>query len=409
MNRRLGSCLLGFVLVTALASVGALGGVADAQAAASPQPQSTPEEFDGTLFRLTVYENGSARWTVQHSRPLNDSEKADFERFAEEFRQTETQTYTDFRNRSRNLVAFGEDATGRPMNATAFSRDAYVRELGQTRGSIEMSFRWTNFARTEGDRVVVSDVFEGGMYVGPDQRLRIERGPSLAFTNATPSPDSMTVRGDLAASESITWVGEARFLDQRPSVTFLPRGSAGGKLTTAAAGDGAASGGDGAAGDGQGTPARGDAGGMMPVLLAGGLVVLILAGGLALYGGYVPSGRGGILDRQSGDDGASGSTDIDAGGGGGAGAAPTAGAAEVSEEDLLSDEDRVLHLLDENDGRMKQVAIVEETEWSKSKVSMLLSDMEDEGQISKLRLGRENIISLAGQEPEAAGSPFEDE
>jgi len=40
---------------------------------------------------------------------------------------------------------------------------------------------------------------------------------------------------------------------------------------------------------------------------------------------------------------------------------------------------------------------------------MLLSDMEDEGQISKLRLGRENIISLAGQEPEAAGSPFEDE
>jgi len=146
----------------------------------------------------------------------------------------------------------------------------------------------------------------------------------------------------------------------------------------------------------------------MPVLLAGGVVLLLLAGGVAWYRGYVPSGSGGILDRQSGDDGASGSTDVDAGGSGGA-AAATAGAAEVPEGDLLSDEDRVLHLLDENDGRMKQVAIVEETEWSKSKVSMLLSDMEDEGQISKLRLGRENIISLAGQEPEAAGSPFEDE
>jgi uncharacterized membrane protein len=66
-------------------------------------------------------------------------------------------------------------------------------------------------------------------------------------------------------------------------------------------------------------------------------------------------------------------------------------------------------LLDERGGRMKQVEIVEETGWSKSKVSMLLSEMEEEGQISKLRVGRENIISKKGMEPEAAGSPFDDE
>jgi predicted transcriptional regulator len=57
---------------------------------------------------------------------------------------------------------------------------------------------------------------------------------------------------------------------------------------------------------------------------------------------------------------------------------------------------------------MHQVDIVDETDWSKSKVSMLLWDMEDEGTISKLRVGRENIVSLAGHEPDAAGSPFED-
>jgi uncharacterized membrane protein len=74
----------------------------------------------------------------------------------------------------------------------------------------------------------------------------------------------------------------------------------------------------------------------------------------------------------------------------------------------LSDEDRVIQLLEENGGRMKQVNIVDNTEWSKSKVSMLLSDMEDDGEISKLRVGRENIISLAGEEPDAAGSPFEE-
>jgi len=74
----------------------------------------------------------------------------------------------------------------------------------------------------------------------------------------------------------------------------------------------------------------------------------------------------------------------------------------------LSDEEEVLRLLEENGGRMKQVNIVENTDWSKSKVSMLLSDMEEDDEISKLRVGRENIISLAGEEPDAAGSPFEE-
>jgi len=84
------------------------------------------------------------------------------------------------------------------------------------------------------------------------------------------------------------------------------------------------------------------------------------------------------------------------------------GSAEPQEK-ARSDEDRVMELLEANDGRMKQVRIVEETDWSKSKVSMLLSDMEDDGEISKLRVGRENIISKAGEEPDAVGSPFDDE
>ena len=40
---------------------------------------------------------------------------------------------------------------------------------------------------------------------------------------------------------------------------------------------------------------------------------------------------------------------------------------------------------------------------------MLLSDMEEDEEISKLRVGRENIVSLTGHEPDAAGSPFDDD
>ncbi|MFC6904385.1 helix-turn-helix transcriptional regulator [Halalkalicoccus tibetensis] len=81
---------------------------------------------------------------------------------------------------------------------------------------------------------------------------------------------------------------------------------------------------------------------------------------------------------------------------------------DVPDEPMaLTDEERVLRLLDSNGGRMRQTAIVETTGWSKSKTSMLLSEMESEGSISKLRVGRENLISRPGSEPEAMRSPLE--
>jgi uncharacterized membrane protein len=51
-------------------------------------------------------------------------------------------------------------------------------------------------------------------------------------------------------------------------------------------------------------------------------------------------------------------------------------------------------LLEQKGGRMKQADIVEETGWSNAKVSQLLSAMEEDGRIDKLRIGRENLISF---------------
>lgn len=59
-----------------------------------------------------------------------------------------------------------------------------------------------------------------------------------------------------------------------------------------------------------------------------------------------------------------------------------------------SDADRVAALLAEHDGQMKQSEIVEATEWSKAKVSRLLSRMDDHDRIRKRQDGRQNIIIL---------------
>ncbi len=74
----------------------------------------------------------------------------------------------------------------------------------------------------------------------------------------------------------------------------------------------------------------------------------------------------------------------------------------------LTDADHIQQLLGTNDGRMHQSEIVESTGWSKSKVSRLLSRMEDNDEISKISVGRENLITRPGDEPKHAGSTFEE-
>jgi len=78
--------------------------------------------------------------------------------------------------------------------------------------------------------------------------------------------------------------------------------------------------------------------------------------------------------------------------------------ADDGQSEPLTDTEVVTRLLRTEAGRMRQSDIVEETDWSKAKVSRLLSRMADDGEIVKLRLGRENLICLDGAQP-AAMSP----
>lgn len=76
-------------------------------------------------------------------------------------------------------------------------------------------------------------------------------------------------------------------------------------------------------------------------------------------------------------------------------------------DELLSDRGQIIRILVENDGRTYQYRIVEETGWSKSKGSRLLSEMHDRGEIGKVSVGRENAIVLADHGP--GGSPEADD
>ena len=365
------------------------------------------QEFDAdrTEFRITVFADGSAEWQFRYEQRLEtDQQQTDFEAFAEEFNTNETDLYRNFQSRAQSLTDAGTNATDREMSAEGFERDARVEQLGPAGdefGVVEMSFSWVGFAPVEGDTVVVGDVFEGGLYIGPNQTVVFQRGDGLAFQSVQPD-DGIQSGETLAESDSVTWEGERTFTDNRPRLELAPD-----TTTTEATPTEATT-----------TPAeQDDSGWLFPVGVLVFVALLGVIGAVAYRSGAFSDGDPGAATTVDDDDAGSAGQ---AAGAGAAGAAAeeaadqsvdddTDSGAAVTEEELIPDDEHVVSLLEDNGGRMKQVNIVEETGWSKSKVSMLLSDMEDEGTISKLRVGRENIVSLAGHEPDAAGSPFEDD
>lgn len=389
--------VLGLVAVVLLGGMVLPGtAMADAQGAnESNAPAET--SFGETQFVVTVFDNGSARFTQRYNQQLtNASDRQNFRAYAERFNSEETTLYTDFRTQAAALTGEGSNATGRRMVAQSFTREAQVTAQPTATGVVEMSFLWSNFTATDGDRLTVGDAFENGLYLSPEMSLELRAGPDLNvdWESVEPAPDAST-NGSANESDSLTYFGETQFASGQPRVSFVPESSMGGDSSLSSE---------------------------PMMLLAGVLVALLLLGAVVVRRADTPifSRRADRTDAtetvaSSADNvpEATATADTDVGDVTDATEqdteepTPTVGPS-VTDEELQSDEDRVFSLLEANGGRMRQSAIVAETGWSKSKVSMLLSEMEDAGLISKLRVGRENIVSLEGHEPAATRSPFED-
>jgi hypothetical protein len=342
-------------------------------------PAPAQQEFERSSFRVRVDADGDARWLFRYSRPIDsDDERAAFQRYAERFRTEETAFFRDFRNRSASLTAAGTAETGREMEARNVTRDAGIEQTPtQEEGYVELAFEWTNFGSVQGDAVIVGDVFEGGLYLGASQTLTFVAGDGVAFESVEPAGSPSN--GTLETSRSVSWTGERQFPDRRPRVVFGILGAGGGGS---------------------------DEGASMLWLLGGGVIGLILVTFLVRtrYGG-LPGGdhdEPGAIAPGSADASASDADDV------GEPASEADEAAGTPPAQPVPDDELVTEILEDSGGRMKQTAIVEETEWSKSKVSMLLSEMEEDGRIKKIQIGRENIIALDGHEPSAASSPFDD-
>lgn len=331
------------------------GGVGAATAVGQPGTADEVDQNEPQLFYdVHVDAEGDAHWTITAEFPIgNDTEAEAFDQLATAYEDDGGEEYLPldaFEVAVREL----RDVLDRAMFIENEERS--VERMDET-GALKVSFVWTEFASVEDDRIHVGDVFDAG-----EQRwfTRLEANEHLRIH----SPDEYAVEssGLPVVNGTMTISGPADLEAADVSGTFV------------------------FAGDGS----NGDDGSLLPALTGGlfGLLgLLLLAVIAASVSGWSPL-RGGRT-RQEGESDQPSPPDAES-------EEPdkTVGPEPVPDPELLSDEERVLTLIEQNGGRMKQADIVTETDWSNAKVSQLLSQMADDGDIEKLRIGRENLIRL---------------
>ncbi|WP_243645211.1 helix-turn-helix transcriptional regulator [Natrarchaeobius chitinivorans] len=306
---------------------------------------STPEDVDADQVRMDVelLENGSAQWTVEFFVRLEDEESIEaFESIRDDIDEDPEPYLTRFADRIDTTVAAAGDATDREMAIDGFAVETDRQTVGRDFGIVRYTFDWHGFAAVDESVLQAGDAIEG-LYLEEGSRLLIAWPEDYELASASPEPDE---RRDHAT----IWYGsQTDFISGEPEIV-LSSGSTGQSLRT----------------------------------LAIGIVVF---GASALGGGlWYRRKRNASEDGKAGDHRELSTGKSTAG--------ETVDDDRTLPEEFLSNEERVLRLLETKGGRIKQQDVVSELEWTDAKTSKVVSGLREDGKLESFRLGRENVLTL---------------
>lgn len=339
VRMRLPRGLLVGLMVAALVgpAIAAPSSPAPAERAAGLPAAGTNVSADSTAIEIAVGPDGSAEWTVQYRVRLDDEATAEqFERAAADIEANPLAYTGPFTERMQEAADLASAETGRSMTVGNTTVHAWSTADGY--GVVTYRFAWSDFAASSDGRLRIGDALVG-FFIGSEGTSLVVAWPTgYDLQEVSPEPDETHDR-------SVVWRGRQEFGPNQPRVVVS---------------------------------------GGLPVpleSLAGLALGLVIVAAVWRYRGDRPlpswlpwpAAAGGALAGASADD------DV---------AVP---------DELLSDPERVLQLVENNGGRMKQQAVVEMLEWSETKTSQVVNDLKEDGDLEVYRIGRENVLSLPGE------------
>ncbi|MFA9415976.1 helix-turn-helix transcriptional regulator [Natrinema sp. HArc-T2] len=319
------------------------------------------EDADRIHIDVFIAENGSAQVTTDYQfYPDENGSMARWESLQSNI-STNTDWYVATERRDWNeTVAKGENATEREMNISNLSvtteKDSQPEEIGHAK----VTFQWSDFAHVELNRIEAGAALSG-FTLSNETTLQFRWPDEYTIYEDDGEPHVDPVP-DERSEALVKWDGEKTFPDDQPRLVLIKNG-------------------DSATGQ---TPATG--GPPMPwviVFLALALLATVAVAGWLRSRNRPPSrGTDGETDVAWRADGSS---------------AADSSIAETPPE-LLSNEERVLRLLEQRGGRIKQQEVVSELDWTEAKTSQVVGDLREDDEIEVFRIGRENVLSLPDDE-----------
>lgn len=352
-----------------------------------------------SIVTINISSNGDALWTIE--KYIHFTKESDFsEWMILDQNMSKYRNIPEYEEIIRSFQNHSATFTNRSMEIGKISISYDTkRSISERLGIIKYSFKWKNFSYNESEKIIIGDAFPGDVLtLSPDSRLIIKIPEGYNVTNVTPAADRFE-------RNLLIWEGTLynNFSAGQPYVEIIPRNLA--KSSSQNSGN-------------------------EPWYVKWQIAVFIffvflLMAVVAFIRLWKKKKSGDVstsdmvtkvpmemlheiteipevwtkmvqyVQKEFGQDSIEElekaareqrlkNMGID----------PNSPFPEMSKEDL-EDEEMIIQFLLRSGGQAYQTNIVEHSGLSKSKISMVLSKMKDDGLIIKIRKGKENLIRLA--------------
>ncbi len=318
-----------------------------------------------SIFTVEVNESGNALWTIEKRLPFEKPDLNQWEAALKTGQNISRPNEVAELNETVNMfVRSSQNFSNRSMyieefNASNITYDT-IKTMYNGFGVMRYSFLWKNFSITNSSRIYIGDAFSEGLPLSADNVLIIEIPEDFNVQNATPAfdkRDGNRLIWDRTIYRNFS-AGEPALVLNRTNVTALVEEPAGNVNLP------------------------------LFVVAAIGIIALIIVLAFLWKRKRSMDSREGNGEFKEGEATETGGVD-----------ASLKQPPDLTEE-FLGYEDMIERFLMKSGGQAYQSDIVKDSGLSKSKISVVLAQMKEEGRVLKIRKGKENIVRLVKKETE---------
>ena len=327
-----------------------------------------------TIITIDVLENGSALWSEEKFYPLTSQSAISEWNFSMKDPENNSRGIGINESINKSLLS-AINYSGRPMSILNFNISYELADTPpEASGVIRLRFEWVNFSEINGSNITIGDAFSDTVVPSLDNVLIIRIPQGFEAANASPGIDRRDDKENMLIWDGTIYrsfkKGEPSFVLSRKSIPEKSQETFPIEIA------------------------------IILILVAGSILFLFMRGYFLKLKDdlmkYVVS-ENGISDAASKPGYAKGEAEIKPDEEEEVMSAPSSDLPPIT-EDILGDEDMIERYLNKSGGQAYQSDIVNESGLSKSKISIVLSKMKDEGRIIKIRKGKENVIRLTRKE-----------